>query len=133
MITKLPDNIKSSIKDNIKSKFNVDIDDDIIDFMQDFQSKIAVEEGFANKENVRFFNLAVFKFNPKKVDSRNTMKRLLNKHGGDAKIALKEFRQLGKIISIEEEKQKAYDKANRVIRPKKHDKIRSITGGFTAK
>ena len=133
MITKLPTEVKSDIRRNIRNKFNVVIDDDIIDFMQDFQSKMAVEEGFAKKEDVRFFNLAVFSFNPKKVDSRNTMKRLLNKHGGDAKKALKEFRQLGKIISIEEEKAKAYEKANRVVKRKRHDAIRSVTGGFTAK
>lgn len=133
MITKIPNNIKSDIKADVKAKFNTDIDDDIIDFIQDFQSKVAVEEGLAKKDTVRFYNLAVFSYNPKKVDSRNTMNRLLIKHNGDAKKALKEFRQLGKIISIEEENKKKHEKANRVPKRKRREAIKSVNGLFTAK
>ncbi len=133
MISKISDTVKSDIRVNVKDKFNVEIEDDIIDFLQDFQSKIAVEEGFAKQDTVRLYNLAVFSYNPKKLDSRNTMNRLLVKHGGDAKVALKEFRKLGKIISIEAEKKKAYEKANKVVKPKRHDAIKATNGMFSVR
>ena len=132
MITKITHKTKDEIITNVRKKFNVDIEEDIIDFLQDFQSKIFVEKGFANKKTVRFFNLAVFKYNEKRVDSKITMSRLLNKHNGDSKKALKEFRQLGKVIAIEEEEKKKEEKENRVIRPKRHDGIVSTNGMFTA-
>lgn len=133
MISKLPESTKKNIIDEVKARFNNDIDEDLIDFIQDFQSKVTVEEGFAKKDTVRLYGLAVFNYNPKKVDSRNTMKRLLTKHNGNSKAAIKEFRELGKVISINEEIAKAHERANRYVRPKRHDGILSKDGRFTAK
>lgn len=133
MLSKIPDNIKDAIVDDIKEKFNVEVDTDIIDFLQNFQSKVAVEEGFSKQKTVRFYNLAVFAYNPKKLDSKNTMVRLLTKHDGDFKAADKEFKELGKAINLEERAKREKEKEERVIKPKRHEPIRSLTGGFTTK
>ena len=133
MLSKIPDNIKQGIIDDIKDKFHADIEEDLIDFLINFQSKIAVDEGFAKKETVRLYNLAVFRYNPKKLDSKNTMVRLLAKHDGDNKAALKEFRKLGKELNLEERRKKKEAKKNKVVKPKKHAPIKSINGGFVAR
>lgn len=132
MITKLSSDTKLIIKENVSEKFNTDIDDDVIDFLQDFQTKIAVSEGFAKKQDVRLFNLAVFKYNEKKVDSKNTMNRLLVKYDGDYKKAIKEFRKLGKDVNIKNRKERKAELASRPEIIKKHTPIVSTDGGFTA-
>ena len=123
MISKIPESRKDKIIAEVKSKFNTEIDLDLIDFIQDFQSKVAVEEGFNKKETVRFYNLAVFSYNPKKLDSKRTMKRLLTKHNGDSKAAIKEFRELGKIISINEEIAKKEERENRPVKQRQHGRV----------
>lgn len=133
MLSKIPNEIQNEIIAKVEKKFNAVIEEDIIDFLQDFQSKIAVEEGFAKEETVRLYGLAVFKFNPKKVDSRSTMKRLLAKHKGDSNKALDEFKELGKLINIKEKTEKAEAKKRKVSRPKKHEKVFSKDGLFTAR
>ena len=132
MITKLPNDTKLIIKENVSEKFGVDIDDDIIDFLQNFQTKVAVEEGFANRNTVRLYNLAVFQYNEKKLDSSNTMDRLLVKHDGDYKKAIKEFRKLGKDVKINDRKKRKRRAAANKPKPTKHTPIVSLSGGFTA-
>ena len=132
MITKLPNDIKLIIRENVSEKFGVDVDDDLIDFLQNFQTKVAVEEGFAHKKTVRLYNLAVFKYNEKKVDSRKTMDRLLVKYDGDYKKAIKEFRKLGKAKNISDRKERKEELESRIVKPKKHEPIIAIKGGFTA-
>ena len=133
MITKIPDNVKQSIINGVKDKFNTNIDTDIIEFLQDFQSKCAVEEGFAKKETVRFFNLAVFKYSERKIDGKNIMSRLLAKHNGDRKLAKEEFKELNEEFGIRNKKEKQEMKANKVVKPKRHDKVKSINSMFTAR
>lgn len=133
MITRLDIATKDLIKSDVKKKFNVDIDSDVIDFFQNLQSKVAVEEGFANKDTVRFFNLAVFKYNPRKVDSKNTMKRLRAKHNGDHAAAVKEFKEIGKGINIESKIARDTERATRATVFTRHHKVRSLDGKFTAR
>jgi hypothetical protein len=133
MITKIPNEVKVDIIKGVKRKYDIDIEDDVIDFLQSFQSKVAVDKGFAIKKTVRFFNLAVFKYNEKKLDSRNTMKRLLVKHDGNVDVALKEFRELGIAVKEKYREDKRIELESRIIKPKKHEKIKSLDGRFTAR
>lgn len=133
MISKLPDKVKSNIVKGIRDKFNFEAEDDIVDFLQTFQSKVIAEDGFANKKTVRLYNLAVFEFNPKRVDSKSTMNRLLTKYNGDSEKALNEFRELGKTIVIEERRMRKEAKDNEIKKPKKHEPIKGINSTFSAR
>lgn len=133
MQTILPNDLKLNIIDEVKRLFNTSIEDDIIDFVQDFQSRVAVEEGFAKKDTVRFYNLAVFMYNPKKVDSKDCMIRLLKKHNGNRELALKEFKELGKIINLDRKALKKYKKENKVSRVTNHAVAKSVCGKFSAR
>ena len=133
MITKISDSVKQDIIRGIKSKFNTDVDTDIIDFLQDFQSKCAVEHGFIKKKAVRFYNLAAFQYDNKHIDGRNIMKRLLAKHNGDRKLARAEFKELNRAFAISNKEKKDKAKVAKVVKPKRHDIIRSTNTMFTAR
>lgn len=133
MITKIPDDIAATIANEASETFGRDIGIDLVHFIQEFQSTTAIDEGFAKKNTVRFYNLAVFKFNPKRIDSKNTMKRLLQKYNGDINKSLKEFRILGKSINQEEKKAKVEAKLVKSIVPKPKATIKSLNGKFTVR
>jgi hypothetical protein len=133
MITPLFNDVKSIIISDVHSIFNTIIEDDIIDFIQDFQSRIAVEEGFAKNETVRFYNLAVFQYNPKKIDSKTTMVRLLHKYNGDKQKAFAEFKQLGKDININNKLKKKYNREHKVVKLLNHAPVKSVCGKFSAR
>lgn len=101
MLTPIPSNVKADIVTGVKDKFNTDIEEDIIDFLLDFQFKVFVDEGFAKSETVKYNYIGSFKYDTKRVDSKATMKRLLNKHGDNYDAAITEFRALGKSIAIQ--------------------------------
>lgn len=102
LVRGIDQNAKERIVKEVKAKFGVDIGVDIVEFLQAFQNKVAIEEGFAKRKSVLYYNLATFKYNEKKVDSKNVIHRLLNKHGNDSEKALAEFKALGKELSIYE-------------------------------
>ena len=134
--TLLPNNIKNNIIKEVSDKFNTNIEEDIIDFFLNFQINTAIDEGFAKKETVKFNGLAVFKFNPSKVESKTTMKRLINKHNGNIELAEKEFKQLGKelnIINSNKNKEERLIKLNTPPIPKRRDKITTLDGKFSTR
>lgn len=131
MSTTIPDNIKRNISAEVKENFGIDIDEDIIEFIRDFQSRVAFEEGFSKQNTIKLYKLAVFKFNTRRIDARNTMRRLLIKYDGDRSKALVEFRQIGKVINLEYKNKLAEERANRVKPIKRSDKVISINGKFT--
>lgn len=133
MATLIPNDIKKDIISDIEKLFNTVVEDDIIDFITDFQSKVTVEEGFAKRDTVRLYNLAVFQYNPKKIDSKTTMVRLLKKYDGDKIKALKEFKELGKSLNISNKKRKKFLRENRVVKLTNHAKIPSKCGKFSAR
>lgn len=133
MISILPNDVKSDVIKEVARLFNTSIEEDIIDFIQDYQSKMAVEEGFSKCDTVKFYNLAVFKYNKEKVDIKTTMVRLLKKYNGDVKAAEAELKELGKSYNINKKELKKFKREHKVVRIPNHAAVKSICGKFTAR
>lgn len=114
MITELPKESVNKLVLSINNKYDVNISEDIISFFQDFQSKLAIDYGFANKEEVRLYNLASFKYSDAKVDSKMIFNRLLVKYNGDRDAAMAEFKELGKEININKRNARIANKTNKL-------------------
>jgi len=133
MSTPIPDNVKDKISAGVRDNFGIDISEDLIDFIKDFQSKVIVEEGFQKLKTVRLYKLAVFHYNPSKADSKNTMRRLLVKHNNDYTKAITEFKEMGKIINEARVAKKKEERANRRPVIKRSTFIKSVNGKFTVR
>jgi len=101
MRTEIPGDIIDDICIGFQKRFNKTIDPLIIDFINDLQSEVALEEGFEKKRTVRFYNLAVFRYSPQRKDAIQTKKRLRRKFGDDREKVKAELSKIGKQVNIE--------------------------------